>query len=125
METTEFASRPEAEEAMASRRPQQPMNTVVDMQGIVQPQQQSTPIKDHLIWSLFNAFYLNACCLGFLALIYSIKARDSKFVNNTRRARKFAAKAMGLNVAATLFSLTLLAAGLVYYLYVTVAQLTP
>ncbi|GCB77243.1 hypothetical protein scyTo_0019259 [Scyliorhinus torazame] len=85
----------------------------------------SQPVHDHIIWSLFNAFYLNACCLGFLALIFSIKARDFKGGNNTRRARKFASTARGLNIAATLFSVILLAAGVAYYLYVTVAHFTP
>lgn len=29
--------------------------------------------RDHLIWSVFSTLYLNLCCLGFLALAYSIK----------------------------------------------------
>lgn len=29
--------------------------------------------KDYLIWSLCNTLYVNFCCLGFLALIYSVK----------------------------------------------------
>lgn len=31
------------------------------------------PPRDHLIWSVFSALYLNLCCLGFLALAYSVK----------------------------------------------------
>lgn len=31
------------------------------------------PPRDHLIWSVFSTLYLNLCCLGFLALAYSIK----------------------------------------------------
>lgn len=31
------------------------------------------PPRDHLIWSVFSALYLNLCCLGFLALVYSVK----------------------------------------------------
>ena len=31
------------------------------------------PPRDHLIWSVFSTLYLNPCCLGFLALAYSIK----------------------------------------------------
>lgn len=33
------------------------------------------PPKDYLIWSLCNTLYVNFCCLGFMALIYSIKVR--------------------------------------------------
>lgn len=33
------------------------------------------PPRDHLIWSLFSSLYLNLCCLGFLALAYSVKVR--------------------------------------------------
>lgn len=29
--------------------------------------------RDHLLWSVFSTLYLNLCCLGFLALAYSIK----------------------------------------------------
>lgn len=31
------------------------------------------PPRDHLLWSVFSTLYLNLCCLGFLALAYSIK----------------------------------------------------
>ncbi|KAF3855126.1 hypothetical protein F7725_023181 [Dissostichus mawsoni] len=31
------------------------------------------PPKDYLVWSLCNTLYVNFCCLGFMALIYSIK----------------------------------------------------
>ncbi|CAH2326273.1 interferon-induced transmembrane 5 [Pelobates cultripes] len=36
------------------------------------------PIRDHLVWSIFNMAYLNICCLGLLALVFSIKSRDRK-----------------------------------------------
>ncbi|CAI9591048.1 unnamed protein product [Staurois parvus] len=28
------------------------------------------PVRDHIIWSLFNAMYMNFCCLGFLSPLY-------------------------------------------------------
>ena len=31
--------------------------------------------QDYLVWSLCNTLYVNFCCLGFMALIYSIKVR--------------------------------------------------
>lgn len=33
------------------------------------------PPRDYLVWSLCNTLYVNFCCLGFMALIYSIKVR--------------------------------------------------
>lgn len=38
------------------------------------------PPRDHLIWSVFSTLYLNLCCLGFLALAYSIKVGLGSFV---------------------------------------------
>lgn len=33
----------------------------------------SSPPRDHLIWSIFNTIYMNFCCLGFVALAFSVK----------------------------------------------------
>lgn len=35
----------------------------------------SAPPRDHLIWSIFNTIYMNFCCLGFVALAFSVKVR--------------------------------------------------
>ncbi|KAG9475633.1 hypothetical protein GDO78_003830 [Eleutherodactylus coqui] len=35
----------------------------------------SPPVRDHLIWSTFNTVYFNFCCLGLLALVFSVKVR--------------------------------------------------
>lgn len=29
--------------------------------------------RDHMLWSVFSTMYLNLCCLGFLALVHSVK----------------------------------------------------
>lgn len=29
--------------------------------------------RDHMLWSVFSTLYLNLCCLGFLALVHSVK----------------------------------------------------
>lgn len=31
--------------------------------------------RDHLVWSIFNTIYMNFCCLGFVALAFSVKVR--------------------------------------------------
>ncbi|XP_041054377.1 dispanin subfamily A member 2b-like isoform X2 [Carcharodon carcharias] len=46
---------------------QQVQTTVVTMAPNV------LPFRDHLLWSIFNFFYLNFCCLGFVALVFSVK----------------------------------------------------
>lgn len=43
-------------------------STVVNMGNVGK-----NPPRDYLIWSLCNTLYVNFCCLGFMALIYSIK----------------------------------------------------
>uniref|UniRef100_A0A670HP92 Uncharacterized protein n=1 Tax=Podarcis muralis TaxID=64176 RepID=A0A670HP92_PODMU len=35
--------------------------------------------KDYVLWSLFSFSFLNACCLGFAALVFSIKVRNHVF----------------------------------------------
>lgn len=31
--------------------------------------------RDHLVWSIFNTIYMNFCCLGFVALAFSVKVQ--------------------------------------------------
>lgn len=47
-------------------------STVVNMS-----QAGKKPPNDYLVWSLCNTLYVNFCCLGFMALIYSIKVSSS------------------------------------------------
>ncbi|XP_028812829.1 interferon-induced transmembrane protein 5-like [Denticeps clupeoides] len=57
--------------------------------------------KDYLIWSLCNTLYVNFCCLGFLALIYSIKTRDQQVLGNVRAAAECSEKAKWYNILAS------------------------
>lgn len=52
---------------MTSRK-QDPSPTVITIRSSVVP-------RDHLIWSIFNIVYMNFCCLGLVALAYSVKVR--------------------------------------------------
>ncbi|CAL1595644.1 unnamed protein product [Knipowitschia caucasica] len=56
--------------------------------------------RDYLVWSLCNTLYVNFCCLGFMALIYSIKARDQKTQGNLVLAQECADKAKWYNILA-------------------------
>ncbi|XP_023203529.1 dispanin subfamily A member 2b-like [Xiphophorus maculatus] len=59
------------------------------------------PPTDYLVWSLCNFVYGNICCLGLVALIYSVKARDRKVVGDQDGARRHASTARALNITAT------------------------
>ncbi|XP_004441080.1 PREDICTED: interferon-induced transmembrane protein 5 [Ceratotherium simum simum] len=63
------------------------------------------PPRDHLIWSVFSTLYLNLCCLGFLALAYSIKARDQKVAGDLEAARRLGSRAKCYNILATMWTL--------------------
>ncbi|XP_048072209.1 interferon-induced transmembrane protein 1-like [Ursus arctos] len=56
------------------------------------------PVRDHIVWSLFNTIFMNWCCLGFVAFAYSVKSRDRKMVGDMTGARTYASTAKCLNV---------------------------
>ncbi|XP_008420782.1 dispanin subfamily A member 2b-like [Poecilia reticulata] len=62
------------------------------------------PLKDHLVWSLWNFVYGNCFCLGLTALIFSIKSRDRKVVGDQDGARRYASTAHILNIVATILA---------------------
>ncbi|XP_073460779.1 dispanin subfamily A member 2b-like [Aquarana catesbeiana] len=62
------------------------------------------PVKDHLILSLFNAIYMNCFCLGFLALVFSIKSQDRKQQGDRHGAQSYGTTARSLNIAALVLS---------------------
>ncbi|XP_072448514.1 dispanin subfamily A member 2b-like [Chiloscyllium punctatum] len=64
-----------------------------------------TSVRDHFLWSMFNSFYLNFCCLGFVALVFSVKSRDRKVVGDVEGAKNYASTSRGLNIAATVLSI--------------------
>ncbi|XP_067396530.1 interferon-induced transmembrane protein 5 isoform X2 [Emydura macquarii macquarii] len=84
---------------MTSRK-QDPSPTVITIRSSVVP-------RDHLIWSIFNIIYMNCCCLGLVALAYSVKARDQKVAGDVEAARRFSSKAKCYNILATVWSLLL------------------
>ncbi|XP_056384436.1 dispanin subfamily A member 2b-like [Hyla sarda] len=65
----------------------------------------SPPIRDHIIWSFFNTIYLNFCCLGLLAFVFSVKSRDRKLHGDKHGALSYASTARSLNIAATVLSI--------------------
>ncbi|XP_069480023.1 interferon-induced transmembrane protein 1-like [Ambystoma mexicanum] len=77
-------------------------STTVNMNSVAICQQ--TP-RDHMAWSIFSTLYLNFCCLGFLALVFSVKARDRKFVGDINGATSYGSTAKSLNITALVLSL--------------------
>ncbi|XP_032995748.1 interferon-induced transmembrane protein 1-like [Lacerta agilis] len=63
--------------------------------------------KDHVLWSLWNYSFMNACCLGFGALVYSIKARDCKVAGNAEDATRYGKKAKIMNIVAMVLGILL------------------
>ncbi|NXK71644.1 IFM5 protein, partial [Amazona guildingii] len=63
--------------------------------------------RDHLVWSIFNTIYMNFCCLGFVALAFSVKARDRRVAGDVEAARRLSSKARCYNALATACSVLL------------------
>nr|XP_014353736.1 PREDICTED: interferon-induced transmembrane protein 1-like [Latimeria chalumnae] len=63
--------------------------------------------RDHFLWSIFNTLFGNFCCLGFLALIFSVKSRDRKVVQDMEGARHYGSTARCLNITALVFNIIL------------------
>lgn len=61
--------------------------------------------RDYVTWSLFNFAFMNACCLGFMALVFSFKSRDRKVVGDVEGAASYGNTAKSLNIAALLLSI--------------------
>uniref|UniRef100_A0A8D0C592 Interferon-induced transmembrane protein 3 n=1 Tax=Salvator merianae TaxID=96440 RepID=A0A8D0C592_SALMN len=68
--------------------------------GVVVP-----PPKDYVLWSMFNFSFMNVCCLGFAALVYSIKTRDAKVIGDREIGVLNSKKAKRCNIAATVLGI--------------------
>ncbi|XP_066557159.1 dispanin subfamily A member 2b [Amia ocellicauda] len=86
--------------------------------------EQQLPVKDHIIWSIFNFSYLNCCCLGLVAFLYSIKARDQKVVRNLNQAKHYGRLSRNFNIAATVLSLIVIAIMLYFYSILLIQMIT-
>ncbi|XP_052568250.1 interferon-induced transmembrane protein 3-like [Peromyscus californicus insignis] len=60
---------------------------------------------DYITWSTFNTVFLNSCCLGFIAYIFSVKSRDRKMVGDMTGAQAYATTAKRLNISAMVVSI--------------------
>ncbi|XP_074740697.1 interferon-induced transmembrane protein 2-like isoform X1 [Strix uralensis] len=65
--------------------------------SFVRPEPVPNP-QDFVLWSFFNTVFFNAFCLGFIALIFSVKARDCKVLGDLEGARRHGTRAKVLNI---------------------------
>ncbi|KAK2520504.1 interferon-induced transmembrane protein 1-like [Columba livia] len=56
--------------------------------------------RDFVLWSLFNTLFCNPFCLGFIALVFSVKARDRKIAQDPAGAGSYGRKAKQVNIVA-------------------------
>ncbi|XP_011385919.2 interferon-induced transmembrane protein 10, partial [Pteropus vampyrus] len=47
--------------------------TVTKPTTVIEVHPDTSEVDDYYLWSIFNFVYLNFCCLGFIALAYSLK----------------------------------------------------
>ncbi|XP_072721816.1 dispanin subfamily A member 2b-like [Ciconia boyciana] len=80
-----------------------PPSTVVSVEPPPPP-----PPRDHLAWSLCTTLYANVCCLGFLALVFSVKSRDRKVLGDYSGALSYGSTAKYLNITAQLLNIFLI-----------------
>lgn len=108
-------------------RPYEPLKEEVEFQNCSGQTVQSTvvtimpegpPVRDHIIWSVFNTMYLNFCCLGLLAFVFSVKSRDRKLHGDKNSARSYGSTARSLNIAATVLSILSLVILIIIYVIV-------
>ncbi|KAM9278475.1 interferon-induced transmembrane protein 2-like [Morus bassanus] len=81
-----------------------PPSTVVSVEEPPPP-----PPRDHLAWSVCTMLYANVCCLGLLALVFSVKSRDRKVLGDSSGARSYGSTAKYLNITAQLLNIFLIA----------------
>ncbi|XP_069480020.1 interferon-induced transmembrane protein 1-like [Ambystoma mexicanum] len=80
-------------------------SAMVNMSTVTTYQQ---PPRDHIAWSVFNTLFLNFCCLGLMALVFSVKARDRKAVGDINGATSYGSRAKCLNITTLVLSLLFL-----------------
>ncbi|KAI4530267.1 hypothetical protein MG293_020123 [Ovis ammon polii] len=75
--------------------------TMTNPTAVIEVYPDSTEVNDYYLWSIFNFVYLNFCCLGFIALAYSLKVRDKKLLNDLNGAVEDAKTARLFNITSS------------------------
>ncbi|NWI86920.1 IFM1 protein, partial [Pitta sordida] len=72
-------------------------------------EEEREPPRDHLLWSLCTTLYGNIFCLGFLALVFSVKSRDRKLLRDYSGALSYSSTAKCLNITALVINIVVVA----------------
>uniref|UniRef100_A0A8B9PIL4 Uncharacterized protein n=1 Tax=Apteryx owenii TaxID=8824 RepID=A0A8B9PIL4_APTOW len=82
--------------------------------------------RDFVLWSFFNTFFCcNPLCLAFVALVFSIKARDEKIARQPLLASKYGAIAKHLNIVASILgTLLIIITVVLLFLYIPALHYT-
>ncbi|XP_067396492.1 interferon-induced transmembrane protein 10 [Emydura macquarii macquarii] len=75
--------------------------TMTNPTTVIEIYPDTTEVNDYYLWSIFNFVYLNFCCLGFIALAYSLKVRDKKLLNDVNGAVEDAKTARLFNITSS------------------------
>ncbi|XP_011785440.1 PREDICTED: interferon-induced transmembrane protein 10 isoform X1 [Colobus angolensis palliatus] len=75
--------------------------TMTNPTTVIEVYPDTTEVNDYYLWSIFNFVYLNFCCLGFIALAYSLKVRDKKLLNDLNGAVEDAKTARLFNITSS------------------------
>ncbi|NXF89618.1 IFM1 protein, partial [Eubucco bourcierii] len=91
--------------------PYEPLSEGLDIEGlprstmvVVEPSPMPPP-RDHFAWSLCTMLYGNICCLGFMALVFSVKSRDRKVLRDYSGALSYGTTSKYLNITALLLNI--------------------
>ncbi|XP_048804851.1 interferon-induced transmembrane protein 10 isoform X1 [Lagopus muta] len=75
--------------------------TMTNPTTVIEIYPDTSEVNDYYLWSIFNFVYLNFCCLGFIALAYSLKVRDKKLLNDLNGAVEDAKTARLFNITSS------------------------
>ncbi|XP_032215813.1 interferon-induced transmembrane protein 10 [Mustela erminea] len=91
--------------------------TTTNPTTVIEVYPDTTEVNDYYLWSIFNFVYLNFCCLGFIALAYSLKVRDKKLLNDLNGAVEDAKTARLFNITSSALAASCIILVLIFLRY--------
>ncbi|XP_072614851.1 interferon-induced transmembrane protein 10 isoform X1 [Vulpes vulpes] len=91
--------------------------TMTNPTTVIEVYPDTTEVNDYYLWSIFNFVYLNFCCLGFIALAYSLKVRDKKLLNDLNGAVEDAKTARLFNITSSALAASCIILVLIFLRY--------
>nr|XP_025734385.1 interferon-induced transmembrane protein 10 [Callorhinus ursinus] len=91
--------------------------TMTNPATVIEVYPDTTEVNDYYLWSIFNFVYLNFCCLGFIALAYSLKVRDKKLLNDLNGAVEDAKTARLFNITSSALAASCILLVLIFLRY--------